>query len=63
MTEENKVLDRAMEYAGVVRVEFADMLASINLKVEVIAPCMPVQHTFRGDGLQNFIWDHQDHLE
>ena len=61
--EENKVLDRAMEYVGVVGVELADMLASINSKVEAIAPHMPAQHTFRVDGLQNFIWDHQDHLK
>ena len=60
--EENKVLDRAMEYAGVVGVELADMLVSINLKVEVIAPHVPMQHTFGRDGLQNFIHDHQDHL-
>ena len=61
--EENKVLDRAMEYAGVVRVELADMLVSVNSKVEVIAPCVPTQHMFGRDGLQNFICDHQDRLE
>ena len=36
--ENNKVLDRAMEYAGVVGVELVDMLASINSKVEALAP-------------------------
>ena len=36
--EENKVLDRAMEYAGVVGVELVDMLVSINLKVKALAP-------------------------
>ena len=61
--ERNKTLDRAMEYSGVVRVELADMLASVNLKVEVLVPCVPTQHTFRGGGLQNFIHHHQDHLE
>ena len=52
-----------MEYAGVVGVELVDMLASINKKVEVIAPHMPTQHTFGRDGLQNFICNHQDRLE
>ena len=28
--ENNKVLDRAMEYAGVVGVELVDILASVN---------------------------------
>ena len=36
--EENKVLDRAMEYAGVVGVELADMLVSVNLKVKDLVP-------------------------
>ena len=62
-SKENKVLDRAIEYARVVGMELVDMLVSVNLKVEVIAPHMPMQHMFGGDGLQNFIWDHQDHLE
>ena len=61
--EENETLDRVMEYAGVVGVELADMLASINLKVEVIKPHVLMQHTFGGDSLQNFICDHQDQLE
>ena len=61
--EENKVLYRAMEYAGVVGVELADMLVSINLRVEAIEPHVPTQHTFSRDGLQNFICDHQDQLE
>ena len=62
-SEENRVLDRAMEYARVVGVELVDMLVSVNSRVEVIEPCMPMQHTFRGDGLQNFICNHQDCLE
>ena len=36
--EENVTLDRAMEYAGVVGVELADMLALVNLKVKVLVP-------------------------
>ena len=48
--EENSVLDRAMEYARVVGVELADMLVSINLKVEVITPCVPTQHTLGTKG-------------
>ena len=61
--EESTTMDRAMEYAGVVGVELADMLASINLKVEVLVPRVPAQHTFGRDRLQNFICDHQDCLE
>ena len=61
--EEEKVLDRPMEYTGVVGVEVADMLASVNKKVQALEPHVPAQHTFRGDGLQNFIQDHQDHLK
>ena len=61
--EENMTLDRAMEYAGVVGVELADILASVNSKVEELAPQVPAQHMFGGDGLQNFICDHQDRLE
>ena len=34
--EDNEVLDRAMEYAGVVSVELADMLVSVNSKVEAL---------------------------
>ena len=49
--ERNETLNRAMEYAGVVGVELVDMLASINSKVEAIAPCVPTQHTFGRDGL------------
>ena len=49
--EGNKFLDWAVEYMGVVGVELVDMLASVNSKVEAIAPCMPTQHMFRGDGL------------
>ena len=61
--EEDKVLDRAMEYAGVVGVEVTDMLILVNKKVRAIKPRIPAQHMFGGDGLQNFICDHQDRLE
>ena len=61
--ERNKTLDRVMEYVGTIGVEIADMLASVNLRVEELAPHMPVQHTFGGNGLHQFIGDHQDHLE
>ena len=44
-SEENEVLDRAMEYTGVVGVELEDMLASVNSKVKDLAPQVPVQHT------------------
>ena len=53
--ENNEVLDRAMEYTGVVGVELADMLVSINSRLLVIELCMPVQHMFGGDGLQDYI--------
>ena len=36
--ENNKVLDRAMEYVRVVGVELVDMLVSVNLKVEALVP-------------------------
>ena len=36
--EENMTLDRAMEYARVVRVELADMLVSVNSKVKALEP-------------------------
>ena len=49
--EGNEVLDRAMEYTGVVGVELADMLALVNSKVEVLVPQVPAQHMFGGDGL------------
>ena len=61
--ERNETLDRAMEYTGLVGMELVDMLASINSKVEDLAPRMPMQHTFSGDGLNQFIQDHQDCLE
>ena len=61
--EQNETLDRVMEYSSMVGVELVDMLASINSKVEALAPCVPMQHTFGGDGLQNFICNHQDCLE
>ena len=47
-----------MEYAGVVRAELADMLTMVHEKVKALEPQVPTQHTFRGDGLQNFIQDH-----
>ena len=52
-----------MEYAGVVGAELADMLTAVNEKVKEIEPQVPAQHTFGGDGLQNFICDHQEELE
>ena len=61
--EEYKGLERAMEYAGVVGIELADMLTLVYKKVQALEPWVPNQHTFRGDGLQNFIRDHQDELE
>ena len=61
--EEYEGLERAMEYAGVVGAELADMLTAVNEKVKAIEPRVPAQHTFRGDGLQNFIRDHQEELE
>ena len=36
--EQCEVLDRAMEYTGVVGVELVDMLVSVNSKVEELAP-------------------------
>ena len=61
--EEHELLDRAMEYAGMVRLEVADMLMMVHEKVRMLEPRVPNQHTFRGDGLQNFIRDHQEELE
>ena len=61
--EEYEGLERAMEYAGVVGAELADMLTAVHEKVKAIEPRVPAQHTFGGDGLQNFIRDHQDELE
>ena len=61
--EEYEGLERAMEYAGVVGAELADMLTAVNEKVKAIEPRVPAQHTFGGDGLQNFIRDHQEELE
>ena len=46
-----------------VGVELVDILVSINPRVEELVPHVPMQHTFRGNGLQNFICNHQDHLE
>ena len=61
--EEYKGLERAMEYAGVIRAKLADMLTMVHKKVKAIEPRVPTQHTFSGDGLQNFIHDHQEELE
>ena len=40
--ERNETLDRAMEYSGMVGVELVDMLVSVNLKVEALAPHVPM---------------------
>ena len=61
--EENEVLDQAMEYARAVRVEVVDMLMAVHEKVKALEPWVLTQHMFGGDGLQDFIRDHQDHLE
>ena len=61
--EEDKTLDRVMEYTGAIGVEVADMLVLVNSKVKDLIPCVPAQHMFRGDSLHNFICNHQDHLE
>ena len=61
--EEHELLDWAMEYARTVGLEVMDMLMMVHEKVHAMEPRIPNQHTFRGDGLQNFIRDHQDHLE
>ena len=58
--EECEMLERAMEYAGMVGVELADMLTAVHKKVRALELQVPNQHMFRGDGLQNFIQDHQD---
>ena len=39
------------------------MLTAVNEEVKAIEPRVPAQHTFGGDGLQNFIRDHQEELE
>ena len=61
--EEYEGLERAMEYTGVVGAELADMLTMVHKKVKALEPRVPTQHTFGGDGLQNFIRDHQEELE
>ena len=61
--EENETLDRVMEYARAIGVEVANMLASVNSKVEALVPRVPAQHMFGSDGLQDFICNHQDRLE
>ena len=57
------MLDQVMEYTGAVGAEVVDMLTVVHEKVWALEPQVPNQHTFRGDGLQNFIQDHQDRLE
>ena len=52
-----------MEYARAVEVEVANMLMVVHEKVQVLEPQVPTQHTFGGNGLQEFIQDHQDCLE
>ena len=61
--EECEVLEQALEYARTVGVEVVDMLMVVHEKVHTLEPRVPAQHTFRGDGLQNFIHDYQDRLE
>ena len=61
--EEHKLLDWAMEYAGTVGLEVTDMLMTVNEKVRAMEPHILAQHTFGGDGIQNFIHNHQDRLE
>ena len=61
--EEDEVLDKAMEYTGVVAVEVTNMLMSVNKRLREIEPQVLAQQMFRGNGLQNFIHDHQDRLE
>ena len=55
--------DRAMEYSGAVGVELADMLVSVNLKVDELVPQVLTQHMFGGNSLHQFIQDYQDCLE
>ena len=49
--EECEMLDWVMEYARTVRIEVADMLATVNKKVCTLEPWVPTQHMFGGDGL------------
>ena len=58
--EENEVLDRAMEYTRAIRVEVVDMLMAVHEKVKALEPQVPTQHMFGGNGLQDFIHNHQD---
>ena len=53
--EECEVLDQAMEYTGVVGAELADMMTLVHEKVRALELQVPAQHTFGGDGLQEFI--------
>ena len=54
--EWDKMLDQVMEYTDAVGVELADMLVSINVRVLD-------QYMFGGNGLCQFMQDHQDCLE
>lgn len=49
-------VDYAMEYAGVVGGMVMGLLADFNERI-------PAGHTFGGDGLRDFIGDHQNRLE
>ena len=52
-----------MEYSRIVGMEVVDMLTSVHKKVRALESRVLTQHMFRGDGLQNFIHNHQDRLE
>ena len=51
----NQMLDQMMEYTGVVGVEVLDMMATMNHHILE-------QERFSGDGLCQFIQDHQDQI-
>ena len=50
--ERNETLDRAMKYSRAAGLELADMLASINSKVNLLTPRVPDQHMFGSDGVE-----------
>ena len=54
-SESNWTLDQVMEYTRAVGVEVLDMMVMMNHHI-------PEQEMFGGDGLCQFIQDHQDHL-
>ena len=54
-SKSNWTLDQAMEYTGAIGVEVLEMMAMINHHI-------PEQETFGGDGLHQFIQDHQDRI-